>query len=165
MLVPGYTILIIVHQVLLAVAFTCLIQFGVELLKPYCDELKWIRLVPMVFFIVWLIGPFTLGFSLISEVDEWAKITDACSRYFLCVPGSILSTIGLIHQQRLQIKPMKLRHIDNMIRTAAGALAAHTILSGLVVPEIKVFPATILNIETFTMVMGAPLIFIESQSD
>lgn len=151
-----YTILIIVHQVLLAVAFTCLFQFGVELLKPYCDELKWIRLVPMVFFIVWLIGPFTLGFSLISEVDEWTKITDACSRYFLCVPGSILSTIGLIHQQRLQIKPMKLRHIDNMIRTAAGALAAHTILSGLVVPEIKVFPATILNIETFTMVMGAP---------
>ena len=151
-----YTILMIIHQVLLAGAFTFLYQFGVELLKPYRDDWKWIRLVPMIGFILWLIGPFTIGFSLIADVDEWARYADMCSRYFLCVPGSILSTIGLIHQQKMQIKPMKLPLIDNMLRTVAGALAAHTILSGLVVPHIPILPASVINIESFTMVMGAP---------
>ncbi len=151
-----YTILMIIHQVLLAGAFTCLFQFGIELLKPNRMEWKWIRLIPMIIFVLWLIGPFTLGFSLIADVDEWANYADVCSRYFLCIPGSVLSTIGLIYQQRKQIKPMKLPKIDNMIRTAAGALAAHTILSGIVVPTSNFFPASVINYTTFTIAMGAP---------
>lgn len=150
------TVLTIIQIILLAISFSALFQFGIEMLRPFSPRWRWIRLVPFAVFILWLVGPFMIGFSLIPDLYKWDAFATANAHYFICAPGSLFSVIGLIHQQRAQIKPMKLPHIDNVIRVAAGSLAAYGVLSGLIVPKTFFFPATIINHETFASVMFFP---------
>jgi signal transduction histidine kinase len=147
------TILLLLHQILLATAFIFLFQFGVEMLGPYQDRRRWMRLTPTFFFAVWLVGPYVIGFSLIDDIYEWGWFANACSRYLICFPASFVTVVGLIRQQRRQIKPLKLPRIDSVVRFAAGALAAYGVFAGLVVPKTFFFPATIINTQSFTKVM------------
>lgn len=151
-----YTVMVLIQQVLIAVAFFLLFQFGIELFRPFKPHLRWIRLVPTIIFFCWLIGPYVLGFTFIPKIEDWIPFAEACARYFICVPGSIVAVSGLIHQQRLQIKPLKLPIIDNVIRAAAGTLSTFGVLSGLIVPKSFFFPTTIVNYQTFEKVMLAP---------
>ena len=74
----------------------------------------------------------------------------------LCVPGSILSGIGLIHQARVQIKPLKVPLIGSMLKIAAGALFAYGFFAGIVVPKSFIFPASIINVDWFTTTFFFP---------
>jgi signal transduction histidine kinase len=150
------TIFTILQMLFLTISFSFLFQFGIELLRPFSTRLRWIRLVPLFVFLVWLIGPFIIGFSLIPDLTEWTSLANACSRYMLCLPGSVISAIGLIRQQRRQIKPMRIPHIDKWMRVAAGAFAAYSVFSGMIVPKTSFFPATIINADSFIHVMILP---------
>lgn len=46
------------QNILLAVSYLCLLQFGVELLRPRPQGPGWARLAPAALFFVWLAGPF-----------------------------------------------------------------------------------------------------------
>lgn len=148
--------LTLIQLVFLALSFCALFQFGIEMLRPFSPRWRWVRLLPFALFIIWLVGPYMIGFSLIPDLQDWESFAIANARYFICAPACIISVIGLIHQQRTQIKPMKLPHIDSMIRVAAGALAAYGVLSGLIVTKTFFFPATIINDDSFTSVMIFP---------
>lgn len=149
----------LVHYILQAFSYLLLFQFGIEMLRPNQEKWRWLRLLPTYFFAFWLVGPYIIGFSLISGIETWGNFINACSRYFLCLPAAALSVAGLIRQQRLQIKPLKLPKIDNVVRAAAGALAAYSLFEGFVVPKTFFFPATVINMESFQQALYFPSYF------
>ena len=142
--------------VLLAVSFACLFQFGIELLRPLPNRWRWLQFLPFIMLILWLVGPFWSGLVLSSNVAEWRLWANAFARYMLCVPGGFLSAYGLIKQVKAQIRPLKLIHIERTFNLAAGALAAYAVLGGLIVPALPVFPANIINMDTFTQALILP---------
>jgi len=149
----------LVHYILQAFSYLLLFQFGIEMLRPNQEKWCWLRLLPTYFFAFWLVGPYIIGFSLISGIETWGNFINACSRYFLCLPAAALSVAGLIRQQRLQIKPLKLPKIDNVVRAAAGALAAYSLFEGFIVPKTFFFPATVINMESFQEALFLPSYF------
>src|SRR3990172_4264811 len=60
--------------ILLATSFACLLQFGVELLRPLPDRYRWVGLLPIGVMILWLIGPFWIGSQLAPDPDTWHSI-------------------------------------------------------------------------------------------
>jgi signal transduction histidine kinase len=145
-----------VQHILLAVSFAALFQFGIELLRPSSRAWRWIRLIPMIVLITWAVGPFILGYIFSPNVQDWHGFANALTRYMLCIPGSILSGIGLIRQAKLQIEPMKVARIGRMLHIAAGALFAYGFFAGLITPEANIFPASILNADWLLRTFHVP---------
>lgn len=127
--VQNLTVFIILQQLILGLSLSSLFQFGIELLRPFSTQFRWVRLVPTFVIFVWLFGPFIIGFSLIPNLADWVSFTAGTAARFICIPASVIATVGLIHQQRRQIKPMKLPFMDVMTRIAAGGLAAYGFLA------------------------------------
>jgi len=144
------------QHILLAVSFTLLFQFGVELMRPFPGKWRWLRFMPTGLFVIWLIGPFWVGYRLINNIEEWHSLVNVMARYFLCLPGGLISAIGLLRQTRLQIKPLGLPKIGRTLNLAAGALGIYGLLGGLIVPDAPFFPANVVNVNTFTEIMIIP---------
>ncbi|MDO9121182.1 MAG: hypothetical protein Q7U31_05305, partial [Anaerolineaceae bacterium] len=125
------TVLLIFQQLILGLSLGSLFQFGIELLRPFSAQYRWVRLVPTFILIIWLFGPFIIGFSLIPDIKDWVSFNSATAARFICLPASVIATVGLIYQQRRQIKPMKLPFIETMVRFAAGGLAAYGLFGGV----------------------------------
>jgi len=152
--VDDHTVLIILQQLVLGLSLGALFQFGIELLRPFNAQYRWIRLVPTFVLLFWLFGPFIIGFSLIPNFADWVSFTAGTAARFICVPASVVATVGLIHQQRRQIKPMKLRSMDIMTRIAAGGLAAYGFFGGIFGPKSFLKPGLFLNEDVFIQVVG-----------
>lgn len=142
--------------ILLAVSFACLFQFGMELLRPFPKRWQWLRTLPFLVLILWLVGPFWFGLTLSEGTEEWRLWANVLARYMLCVPGGFLAGYGLLKQARLQIRPLGLVSIERMVNIAAGALITYGILGGLIVPAAPLFPANILNVDVFTQTLVFP---------
>jgi signal transduction histidine kinase len=142
--------------ILLAVSFACLFQFGVELLRPFPKRWQWFRLLPFLVLMLWLMGPFWFGLGLSENTADWRIWANALARYMLCVPGGFLSGVGLLKQVKIQIRPLGLMPIERMLHLAAGALIAYGLLGGLIVPALPIFPADIINVDTFTKLFIIP---------
>lgn len=142
--------------ILLAVSFACLFQFGMELLRPLPKRWQWLRTLPFLVLILWLLGPFWFGLALSESIEEWWLSANALARYMLCVPGGFLAGYGLLKQAKLQIRPLGLVSIERMMNVASGALMSYGILGGLIVPPAPFFPANILNVDVFTQTFIFP---------
>lgn len=153
---PILAVLYAFQHILLAASFACLLQFGVELLRPLPGFKRWLSLLPAFLLILWLIGPFWSGMVLMADLETWHKWTDALARYFLCIPGSGLAAYGLWQQAKVQIEPLQMPRIGRTLKVAAGALAVYGLLGGLLVPQLPFFPANIINETTFSHIFIAP---------
>ncbi len=150
------SLLISFQSVLLAASFACLFQFGVELLRPLPKRRQWVRLLPFLVFMAWLIGPFWLGLGLSENIPNWNAWVNALARYLLCIPGGLLAAYGLLRQAQAQIRPLGLASIERMLQIAAGALAAYAFLGGVIVPPLPIFPASVINTDSFIAALGFP---------
>jgi len=142
--------------ILLAVSFACLLQFGIELLKPFPLRWRGLRFLPVALLVLWLIVPFGGGLILTSDIQAWQLNANAWARYLLCLPGGFISGYGLLKQSGRQIRPLGISAIERLLKVAAGALIAYGLLSGLVVPAQPFFPANFINTDTFTHILIAP---------
>lgn len=152
----NFVIFQILHQLILALSLVSLFQFGIDLLRPFEARYRWVRLVPSFVFGLWLFGPFIIGFSLITDIHDWVSFVSGTAARFICIPASVVSVVGLIHQQRRQTKPMKIPHMDAMTRVAAGALAAYGFFGGVFGPKSFFKPGIFLTFDTFTEFVGIP---------
>lgn len=148
------TIFFIFQQLILGLSLVSLFQFGIDMLRPFGTHFRWVRLVPTFVLILWLFGPFIIGFSLIPDIKDWISFTAGTAARFICIPASVVATVGLIHQQRRQIKPMKLPFMDVMTRCAAGGLAAYGLFGGIFGPKSFFKPGIFLTEESFTDFVG-----------
>jgi signal transduction histidine kinase len=133
------------QSILLAASFACLLQFGVELLRPLPERYRQLRLLPGAILFAWLIGPFWIGLQLIPNLDDWNSIVDALARYFIGFPGGLLAAYALRRHARWRIAPLGLPSIYNTLRLAGLALAAYAIVGGLIVRAAPFFPANVFN--------------------
>jgi signal transduction histidine kinase len=147
-------VFLIFQQLILGLSLISLFQFGIELLRPFKTRFRWIRLIPTFVLLLWLFGPFIIGFSLISNLKDWVSFTSGTAARFICIPASVVSVVGLIHQQRRQIKPMKIPFIDTMTRLAAAGLAAYGFFGGIFGPRSFLEPGIFLTEETFVKYVG-----------
>jgi signal transduction histidine kinase len=141
---------------LLAISFWCLFQFGIELLRPSTRAWRWIRLIPTIVLVIWAIGPMILGYIFFRDIEAWHLFAYAVTRYMFCIPGSILSGIGLLRQTKLQIEPLKVPRIGRTLKIAAWTFFAYAFFAGLVTPKASFFPASVINTEWFTATFLAP---------
>jgi signal transduction histidine kinase len=153
---PILTLLDTIQHFMLAVSFALLFQFGIELLRPLPEKWRWLRLLPAGVFMAWVTGPFWIGLALIQDIEAWHTLVNVVARYALCLPGGLLAAYGLLRQTHLQIEPLGLPRIGRMLKIAAGALAAYSLLGGLIVPAASFFPANAINVATFTAFFIAP---------
>ena len=139
-----------VQLIILSLSFASLFQFGIELLRPLPERWRWLRLLPTLLLIIWFIGSFWVGLLLAENLLDWQLWANAFSRYLLCIPGGIIAGIGLKKQVKMQIQPYGLVQIERTLRIASIMLIIYAVLGGLVVKPLPIFPANIINTNTFS---------------
>ena len=137
-------LMVIAHLLLLAFSFFSLLQFGVELILPLIPQQRWLRVVPSIMLILWGAAVFLRGTMARDPLNVLVAIGDSWSRYLLCLPGALLSSIGLLHQAR-QMRALELPRIATYLTGAAVAFLAYAVAGGLIVPTSPVFPANLVN--------------------
>jgi hypothetical protein len=137
-------LMVIAHLLLLAFSFFFLFQFGVELVLPLVPLHRWLRAVPTLMLIVWGAALFLRGTLAQDPLNVLVAIGDSWSRYFLCLPGAILSSVGLFHQAH-QMRQMDLSRIASYLSGAAIAFLVYALAGGLIVPTSPIFPANLVN--------------------
>lgn len=135
----------------LTVSFIFLFEFGAKLFflnfeKKYFK--KWVT--PAVFiFVLVLILIFKKQYSV------WP-------RYFLCFPAGILTSAGFIlyyYKNKGALRQFKAR---KYFFTAAAAVGAYSVFSGLIIPRADFFPASVINDASFLKVFGFPVQFLRA---
>jgi signal transduction histidine kinase len=84
----------------------------------------------------------------------WSNVVDALARYLLAVPASALAAMGL-RARSLQTKPVS-HSLSADLNLAALAFAFYT-LTQLCVHPISMFPANLVNEESFLAAAGFPI--------
>ncbi len=133
---------------LLGVSFTCLFQFGVDLLRPLPNRWAWLRWLPVNVLLLWslaalvwlTVGPVTLA--------QWHDLGGIWSRYLLGFPGAMLAAYALYHNSEQLIAPLSEPRTLRTLHWAGITLAGYAIVGGLIVSPGPYFPANWLNTET-----------------
>jgi signal transduction histidine kinase len=141
---------------LLALSFLLLLSYGARLLMP---SLRWpggAAGLAMGAGALWLVAWLGLGWLLSPSDREWLVLGDILGRYILAIPGSILTSWGLIRQRRfLRAKGMPAFGRD--LGLAAAAFFLYGILGQVFVRPGIVFPSTVVNSALFLSVFGIPV--------
>lgn len=140
--------LAIIRAATLPVSFLFLVHFGsktIPLVKKNCVVC---RFFTPVIFVVWALV-FFLGPHNLLMWDIW-------SRYLLCIPGAILTAMGLM-QQLPDFRKTKFRRAIISLKIAAAAFLCYSILAGLIVKKAGFFPASVLNYDLVIDMIGIPV--------
>lgn len=171
---------------LLVLSTLLLAQFAVTLIRLLSPRYGWVQWLPPLLAAFWLINwavvphlpvlpggvpairPGLQGDSCLRchtatapavtiPPTGWppAAIADVWARYLLYFPGSVLAAVALWRQTR-QFHQMGLPHIARDSQWASFAFAFNAVVAGLIVPPAPVFPASVLNYNTFLSVVGVP---------
>jgi len=98
---------------------------------------------------LWVINP-AAGLWLAGDRAEIA------ARYFLCIPGSVLSAAGL-YRQREELKKLGSGMLLRYLELAVISFIGYAVAGGLVVPELAFFPADTINTGSFNRLLGFPV--------
>jgi len=140
---------------LLVISFSFLIAFGIQALRTQ-RRLK-INAVYIgvgliaVYVIIVLLTIFTHQGStthIINHAEAW-------SRYVLAVPGAILAAIAMFYQSQTPLATNR-RKLGLSWKWAAVGFAIYG-LSQAVVSPLDIFPASIVNVDTFLHTTGLPI--------
>ncbi|HEU5103328.1 MAG TPA: sensor histidine kinase [Roseiflexaceae bacterium] len=145
MALPLIDLLRSLQAILLAASFTCLFQFGVEMLRPLPNRRRWLRALPIVVLLLWIGWSFGPALSITADLPEWHVATMIIARYGIGFPGALLAAYGLWYQADAIATTIQLPQVRRTLRVAALALAGYSVLGGLVVLPAPFFPASRLN--------------------
>jgi signal transduction histidine kinase len=141
----------------LGLSFTLLFAFGLQTLWPRAEGHEFVRILPVIIFVVW--GGVTLGAALfrVAPVDDIIVTSDVFSRYLLAFPGGLLAAAGLRRQALGSIGSLGVPTIVSFLRFAGIALVVYALLAGLLGPAAPFFPSNWLNQETVGNLFGLPV--------
>ncbi|WP_376789269.1 sensor histidine kinase [Thermoflexus sp.] len=146
----------------LALAFFCLFEFGADIVAPLGPRWLWLRSIGMILFLGWSAGAFALGLLSALSLWQWARWVEAGARCLLGLPGGLLAAYALRRHTFHLLVPMAQPHIIGMLRTAGLAIAAYSLLAGLVGPAIPVFPLDRIHEEALQDLTGVPIFLLRS---
>lgn len=150
------------HGILVSLSFVFLFAFGGSLLAGTMGWKQWIRWVPALLMAVWL-WVFILERPQQPEaITKWLTLSEVTSRYFLALPGSILTAIGF-YLQCGEIRGLRHPPLERVLFGSAAVFAVYALAGGLVVPEAHFFPANFIN-TSFFMEIGLPVQLLRAVS-
>ncbi len=152
---PSYKILNIVSFIFMVSSFCFLFEFGRRLaatsavLNNLFRNLHW-WLLPAGLAVV-ITFTYTSG--------EWLMAAQILSRYFIALPGAVLTAVGLLSCRKVTyiIDRSKLDLYDKYLLTAAIFFIVYGIFAGVVVPKCSAFPSNILNTDSFLSIVHIPV--------
>ena len=147
---------------LLAISFTCLFQFGANLIRPIPAPWTWLRLLPISVLLVWSLAAWVWLTITPVSLSDWFLLSAIWARYLIGFPGAALAAYALRCYASRLISPFNEPGILRMLRLAALALAGYAVMGGLIVPPGPHFPANWLNSELLESWLGVPVVIFRS---
>jgi signal transduction histidine kinase len=141
---PVVRLMVIAHLLLLAVSYFFLLQFGVEMVLSLLPRQQWLRAMPAVVLLLWGAAVVMRGLLAQDSTGVLVAVGEVWARYFLCIPGSLLASLGLFRQAR-QVRGLGLSRIANYLSGAAASFLVYAVVGGLMVPPAPVFLASTVN--------------------
>jgi signal transduction histidine kinase len=137
------------HLLLLGASFACLFEFGIALFEPL-QHGEWLHITSAGLLAIWFFVTFFPLRSWIQGFQSWYNTSNALARYFIGLPGGLLSAYALRKHVYQRILPMNVPHIVRSLRAAGVSLAVYALTAGLLVPPVDFFPGNWLNTDTFS---------------
>lgn len=157
---PTMRVLYLVHKILLAFSFVCLLEFGISV-HPSSKKARGVHRFTIVIFAFWAILAFGIFPGAFDDI-EWRRQSNAFARYLIGFPGSLLAAYNLRVHTYQRIKPLNVPMIVQMFQAAGISLGVYAIVGGIFVPPVKFFPGNVLNTDTFTNLVGVPPLVFRS---
>jgi len=139
-------------------AFLCLFEFGADIVAPLGPRWRWLRSLGWGLFLTW--GSVALLLSLFPQpLSTWQMGIEAAARLLLGFPGGMLTAYALRRHTFHLLVPLARPHIISMLRMAGLAIAAYSVLAGLIGPA-EIFPP--LSEATLERFLGVPVFLLRS---
>ena len=132
----------------LPVSFLALVYFGSEVLSAQKKNGSVCKFLTPVLVVLW--GVLFLAGD--HNQHQW----DILSRYVLCLPGAILTGLGLLTYMPETKNKRNVKLAANL-KVAGVAFIAYALLAGLIVKDTAFFPASFLNYSLFSESLGIPV--------
>jgi PAS domain S-box-containing protein len=146
---PGWTQLLEANRMLLLPgSFWFLVMFGVKTVAETKKNLSLLKALPIILPAIWLVLFLASGRSF--------SMGDICSRYLMCVPGTLLTAYGLILYLP-QLEKTKLTVVIRNLKLMAATWLVYGFIAGVIVRKADFFPASILNYEMVRNALGLPV--------
>ena len=139
-------------QFLAYLSFIFLFEFGRRLLGLTNKNVDW-RTLPIIYFIIFSISLLLNNF--------WVTI-DILIGYFVRVPGGVMAGVGFFLYYHSEKKNLTQLNVKKYFYIAGAALLAWSFFCGMVRIKGDFFPANILNIESFFLVVNIPVYIFRS---
>lgn len=128
----------LLRVMLMAAAFSALLQFGVELLPP--RSRRRLRAAPLMLFLVWL-GLSVGGGATVRDPGTAAVIGEIQARLLLALPAGLVGALGLSMQERY-LRPIGGDDLSRWVRVSSISSALGGLSMGLMLPGIGIWPGT-----------------------
>ncbi|MBI1882439.1 MAG: sensor histidine kinase [Chloroflexi bacterium] len=142
---------------LLALSFTCLFQYGIDLLRPMPQAWTWLRWLPVTLLVLWLLTAMIWLIVTPITLVEWLKLAEIWTRYLFGLPGAMLVAYSLRRRTFRLIAPLGETQTLRTLRLVGLALIGFALMGGLVVPPAPFPPATWLNTALLEAWLGIPV--------
>jgi signal transduction histidine kinase len=147
------------QTILLAASFACLMEFGVQLLRPPGRN-RVLHVLPAGLLAGWLVIVFLVLPPLFPVRGIWQNTASALARYFIGFPGGLFAAYALRRHAIQRLAPLNAPHIIRMLRVSGVAMALYAIFGGLIPAPVPFFPGNWLNSLTFEQTVGvSPMVF------
>jgi len=157
--IENNTLLWAVKLSILAFSFISLAAFGSFLLAKTEVSRRIILLIPIGLETIWVFGLYKF-IGQYTDLALW-EIVDTWTRYTLAIPSALLTSIGLVAQQRAFRRSGLIRFGRDAL-WAAIVFGWYGLFGQLFTHATPLFPSTILNEELFAELFGFPIQFFRA---
>ncbi|MDW7652389.1 MAG: sensor histidine kinase [Bacillota bacterium] len=142
-----------------AFAFMVILWLGIRLVAGVVDRARPLYWAGLAVSLVWLLmALYSLGFL---NYSSYLGVMDNLSRYMFSIPGLLLTGYGLLLHTS-EIEKFRIPSLVKHVKGLAYTFFAGVFFIGMIATHPVLWPAVILNQNTFTMVTGIPVVFFRS---
>ncbi|MCX5679993.1 MAG: ATP-binding protein [Candidatus Omnitrophica bacterium] len=134
--------------ILLPISFLFLVAFGGRVISKRIKQLGYLKDAWIAVFAIW---------ALSSAASNSIQIAGIFARYLICLPGIIISVLGLSIATKGCRDSGTPKTICVSTQIAIAALLLYGIFSGFITPKADFFPASLINYDNFTEYIGVPV--------
>lgn len=131
-----------------ALSFTFLWIFGTRLFKKGYRKINFFRIIPFIVMLLWTILYLLFyKFKYHNNVD-YIYVFRVISRYFIGLPAGITVCVGLYRNAKMMNR-LKINKVVVKFKILSIFFGLYSILAGLIVSNIDLYPVRLINTETF----------------
>lgn len=145
--------------ILKAFAFMVMLWLGIRLVCDVYPKFRFLYRAGQIMSLLWSLMTF---FTLVFRQDQlYIGVMDNLSRYMFAFPGLFLAGYGMLLHVR-EIEKFNIPSLVKHVRGLAYTFFVGVFLIGMIASHPVLWPAVILNRDTFMNVVNVPVIFFRS---